>query len=82
MIGFEGMAGITAVVGSLPAVHSLKVSIGGSALRVSTDDFKREIQRGDGVQQSLLAYAAEYVTQISQRSACAVFHTVEQRFAV
>ena len=82
MIGFEGMAGITAVVGSPPTVHSLKVSIGGSALRVSTDDFKREIQRGDGVQQSLLAYAAEYVTQISQRSACAVFHTVEQRFAV
>lgn len=38
--------------------------------------------RGDGVQQSLLAYAGEYITQISQRSACAVFHTTEQRFAV
>ena len=82
MIGFEGMAGITAVVSSLPAVHSLNVSVGGSALRVSTDDFKREILRGDGVQQSLLAYAGEYITQISQRSACAVFHTTEQRFAV
>ena len=82
MIGFEGMAGITAVVGSLPAVHSLNVTVGGSALRMSTDDFKREILRGDGVQQSLLAYAGEYITQISQRSACAVFHTTEQRFAV
>jgi CRP-like cAMP-binding protein len=82
MIGFEGMAGITAVVGSLPAVHSVSVSVGGSALRVSTDDFKREILRGDGVEQSLLAYAGEYITQISQRSACAVFHTIEQRFAV
>jgi len=82
MIGFEGMAGITALVGSLPAVHSLNVSVEGSALRVSTDDFKSEIRRGDGVQQSLLAYAGEYVTQISQRSACAVFHTIEQRFAV
>jgi|SRR5215216_4213677 len=82
MIGFEGMAGITAVVGSLPAVHSLNVCVGGSALRVSTDDFKREILRSDGIQQSLLAYAGEYVTQISQRSACAVFHTIEQRFAV
>ena len=82
MIGFEGMSGITAVVGSLPAVHSVNVSVGGSALRVSTDDFKREILRGDGVQQSLLAYAGEYITQISQRSACAVFHTIEQRFAV
>jgi CRP-like cAMP-binding protein len=82
MIGFEGMAGITAVIGSLPPAHSLNVSVGGSALRVSTDDFKREILRGDGVQQSLLAYAGEYITQISQRSACAVFHTTEQRFAV
>jgi CRP-like cAMP-binding protein len=82
MIGFEGMAGITALVGSSPAAHFLNVSIGGSALRVSTDDFKREILQHDGVQQSLLAYAGEYVTQVSQRSACAVFHTVEQRFAV
>src|SRR5690349_8228882 len=82
MIGFEGMAGITAVVGSLPAVHSLYVSVGGSVLRVSTDDFKREILRGDGVKQSMLAYAGEYITQIAQRSVCAVFHTTEQRLAV
>jgi CRP-like cAMP-binding protein len=82
IIGFEGMTGITAVVGSLPAVHSLNVSVGGSAIRVSRDDFKREILRGDGLQQSLLAYAGEYITQISQRSACAVFHTIEQRLAV
>jgi CRP-like cAMP-binding protein len=82
MIGFEGMAGITALVGSSPAAHSLNVSVAGSALRVSTEDFKREILRVEGVQQSLLAYAGEYVTQISQRSACAVFHTVEQRFAI
>ena len=82
IIGFEGMAGITAVVSSLPAVNSVNVLVGGSALRVSTDDFKREISRGDGIQQSLLAYAGEYITQISQRSACAVFHTIEQRLAV
>ena len=82
IIGFEGMAGITAVVSSLPAVNSVNVLVGGSALRVSTDDFKREISRGDGIQQSLLAYASEYITQISQRSACAVFHTIEQRLAV
>lgn len=82
MIGAEGMAGITGLVGSSPTPHSLNVSVAGSALRVSTDDFKREIMHGDGVQQSLLAYAGEYLTQVSQRSACAVFHIVEQRFAV
>src|SRR5829696_2585503 len=43
MIGFEGIAGITALVGSRPAAHFLSVSVGGSALRVRTDDFKREI---------------------------------------
>jgi len=81
MIGFEGMADITALVGSGPSAHSLSVSVAGSALRVSADDFKRELMRGDGVQQSLLDYASEYITQISQRAACAVFHMVEQRGA-
>src|SRR5215217_4563627 len=82
MIGFEGVADITALGRSRQAVHSLNVSIGGSALRVRRDDFEREIQRSEGLQQSLLDYAAEYVTQISQRSACAIFHLLEQRFAI
>ena len=82
MIGFEGMAGITALVRTSPTAHSLNVSVPGSALRVSTDDFKRELMRVDGVQQSLLAYAGEYITHISQRSACAIFHIVQERFAV
>jgi len=82
MIGYEGMAGITALVGSRPAPHSLSVSVAGSALRVSTEEFRQDVMRGDSVQNSLLAYTTEYITQISQRSACAVFHVVEQRLAV
>lgn len=82
MIGFEGVADITTLVRSRPAVHSLNVSIAGSALRVRKADFEREILRSEGLQQSLLGYAAEYVTQLSQRSACAIFHLLEQRFAV
>ena len=82
IIGFEGVADITGIVNRRPAVHSLNVSIGGSALRVRKDDLAGEMVRSEGFQQSLLVYAAEYVTQISQRSACAVFHLVEQRFAV
>ena len=82
MIGFEGLADITALVRTSATAHSLNVSVAGSALKVSTDDFKRELMRVDGVQQSLLAYAGEYITHISQRSACAIFHTVQERFAV
>jgi CRP-like cAMP-binding protein len=82
MIGFEGVADITALRRSRPAVHILNASIGGSALRVKKDDFERELLNSEGLHQSLLDYAAEYVTQVCQRSACAVFHLMEQRFAV
>lgn len=82
MIGFEGVAGIAALVGSRPVAHSLNVSVAGSALRMRNDYFEREILRGDGIKQSLIAYAGEYVTQVSQRSACAALHRLEQRLAV
>lgn len=82
MIGFEGMADVNSLFSVRPSVHSLNVSIGGSALRVKKDDFEREVLRGDGLQQSLLAYHAEYGTQVSQRFACAIFHSLEQRFAI
>src|SRR5215203_2845777 len=82
MIGFEGVADITTLVGSRLSAHSLNVSIAGSALRVRKDDLEREIRGCDGLQQSLLTYAADYVNQLSQRSACAIFHLLEQRFAV
>jgi CRP-like cAMP-binding protein len=82
IIGFEGLADVTALNGARPTVHSLNVSVGGSALRMKKDDFEGEIQRGEGLQRSLLAYTGDYVTQVSQRSACAIFHLIEERFAV
>ncbi len=82
MIGFEGVADITALVGARPAAHSLNVSIAGSALKVRKDDFEREMRSSEDFQHSMLDYAAEYITQLSQRSACALLHLLEQRFAV
>lgn len=82
MIGSEGVADITGLLNPGPAVHSLNVSIGGSALRVKNDDFTREMLKSEGLRQSLLKYAAEYIKHVCQRSACGLFHLVEQRFAV
>lgn len=82
MVGRDGVAGLSALLGFRPSPYSLNVSVAGSALRMRKDDFEREILRGDGIKQSLLAYAGEYVAQISQRSACAVLHRLEQRLAV
>jgi CRP-like cAMP-binding protein len=82
MIGFDGLTGLSALLCSRPATHSLNVSVGGSALRVRKEEFERELERGDGLKRLLLTYAGEYLTQISQRAACAILHRMEQRFAV
>jgi len=83
MVGREGVAGMTTLLDGHQAPHSLNVAIGGNALKMRKDDFEREMLRaGNGIQQTLLDYAASYVTQVSQRSACAVLHLLEQRLAV
>jgi CRP-like cAMP-binding protein len=82
MVGLEGLAGLTSLLSPRPSAHSLNVTIAGSALRMKKTEFERELQRGEGLRQSLFAYAVEYLTQVSQRSACAILHRMEQRFAV
>jgi CRP-like cAMP-binding protein len=82
MIGREGVAGLMALLASRPPVHSLNVSVAGSAFRVQRHEFARELERIDVLRQSVLAYTAEYLTQVAQRAACSVLHRMEQRFAV
>ncbi len=81
MIGREGIAGIPALFNSRPQTHSLNVIIGGSALRMKKAEFERELDHAGSLRQSVLAYAGEYMTQISQRAACNILHLTEQRFA-
>ncbi len=82
MIGKEGVAGLTALLGSRPATQSLKVTVGGSALRMRRAEFERELRESGALRQSLLTYAGDYLLQVSQRSACATLHRMEQRLAV
>jgi CRP-like cAMP-binding protein len=81
MIGFEGVADVAFLLDSRQS-HALSVSVAGSALRGSKKDLAREIFQGDGAQQAILEYAAQYVGQLSQRAACAVLHKLDQRFAI
>lgn len=82
MVGKDGVAGLPALFGSRPAVHSLTVAIGGGALRLRKEDLERELRRGDGLQETLAPYLSDYVMQVAQRAACAILHRMEQRFAV
>jgi len=82
MVGKDGVAGLPALFGSRPSVHSLTVTIAGSALRLRREVLERELSRGKGLQQTLARYVGDYVAQVGQRAACAILHRMEQRFAV
>jgi CRP-like cAMP-binding protein len=82
MIGKEGVVGLTPLLASRLPAHSLNVSVAGSAFRVQRHEFARELERAEGLRQSLMAYSAEYLTQVAQRAACSVLHRMEQRLAV
>ena len=82
MVGKDGVAGLPALFGSRPAVHSLTVTIAGSALRLRRQALDQELSRGKGLLQTLAPYVGDYVTQVAQRAACAILHRMEQRFAV
>jgi CRP-like cAMP-binding protein len=83
MVGRDGVAGLSFLLGSHTAAHSLNVAVAGSALRVKNEEFERALRTSDGhLRQSLMDYAGEYVTQVSQRAACAILHRMEQRMAV
>lgn len=82
MVGKDGVAGLPALFGSRPAVHSLTVAIAGSALRLRKAVLEEELKRGAGLQKILVPYVSDYVTQVAQRAACAILHRMEQRFAV
>ncbi len=82
MVGKDGVAGLLAVFGSRPAIHSLTVAIAGNALRLRREALDRELRRGNGFQETIAPYVGEYLTQVAQRAACAILHHIEQRFAV
>jgi len=82
MIGCEGAANVMSLLGADRGAQSLSVSIGGKALRASVKDFAQGTFSGNRIEQGLMGYAAAYLGQVSQRSACAVLHRLEQRFAI
>ncbi len=82
MVGKDGVTGLPALLGSHIAAQSLDVTIAGSALKMRKEDFDEELQRSESLRQALLNYAGDYITQVSQRSACAILHRMEQRLAV
>jgi len=81
LIGREGMVGIPLALGhSVSSVRAL-VQGAGTALRMTSADFRKSFRLSPPLQQELYRYVHTLMAQISQTAACNRFHVVEARLA-
>src|SRR5665213_3486358 len=81
IIGHEGMVGINIFLGCLVTPDKAIVQISGSAMRMKTNDLRKELRFGSPLQRLLLRYTQALLAIISQSVACSQHHTVGQRLA-
>jgi len=79
MIGNEGVAGISALLGVNEAPYRMEVQIPGKGMRIRTTVLVEEFGRSGPLRDLMLRYTHSSILQISQSAACGRFHTIEQR---
>lgn len=81
LIGCEGMLGIPLIFGVEVASFYAVVQGAGSALRMTTAAFARELEHSAALHRRLQCYAYVLKNQFARMAACTRFHVVEQRLA-
>ena len=81
LVGNEGVVSLSAILGNDSSVTSSVVQVSGTALKLSADIVRKEFQRGEELQWSVLLYTRTYLAHISQIAACSSLHNIEQRLA-
>jgi CRP-like cAMP-binding protein len=79
--GREGVTGLSGVVAALGAPFEVTSSIGGPALQVSTAEFRDAVQNMPVLVDHLQAFIHAVFAQVGQRSACAAWHSIAERYA-
>ena len=81
MVGREGMLGLQVVlaVDSVPLQASVRGS--GSAWRIATEPFNRELAGNRALRQSLNCYLQVTLLQFTSEARCVRFHQIHQRLA-
>jgi CRP-like cAMP-binding protein len=81
MVGYEGMVGVSSVLGvDVSPVRAL-VQVGGTALRMPTERLHAELLRCLPLQRALYRHAYMELVQARQTVACIDSHCLEQRLA-
>jgi len=81
LIGNEGMLGASLMLGVNFAPLRALVQGNGSALRISTAEFQRDLAECPSLHRVLNRYLYVTMAQLSQTAACNHFHEIEPRLA-
>jgi len=81
MVGREGMVGVPLALGSDVSPVRALVQGAGTAMRMTSARFSREIRESPQLQHGVYGYANALMAQVSQTAACNRFHVVEARLA-
>jgi CRP-like cAMP-binding protein len=81
VIGPEGMAGISVILGADSTPNQALIQAEGQALRISSKDIQTEFRKGGRLRDLVLHYTHKLFTQVAQTAACNRLHSIEQRLA-
>jgi CRP-like cAMP-binding protein len=82
LIGRDGMVGIPVLLGDDIAFEEAVVQVAGSAMRMKSAVFKKELGKNHNpLLTQLLLYTRTLMKQVAQTAACNRLHTVEERLA-
>ncbi len=79
VVGFEGMVGVSLLMGGGSTPNRAVVQSAGHAIRLSAAHIKNLTQQGGPLLQLLLRYTQSLITQMSQTAVCNRHHSLEQQ---
>jgi CRP-like cAMP-binding protein len=80
-VGYEGMGGIPAFLGTTESPHDTFCQVPGTALRLSVGDLRRFLSTDGALHDLLHRYTQATMVQLSQNVACNRLHATEERCA-
>ena len=81
LVGPEGMAGLSLLLGAPTSALEGLVQVGGTALRLSAAGFRAALAEAPSLLGLLLRYVDAFHVQVAQTAACNGRHQIEQRLA-
>ena len=81
LIGAEGLAGVSAILGATHSYSETMCQTGGGAYRITTAALKEAVAHAPHLRDLLLRYVHVFGVQVAQTAACNAHHELGQRLA-